>query len=115
MVIEETLDDRIDVEVAYARAEAQALIPVKGTQGMTLREAIDNSGILTRFPEIDLGVNKVGIFGKLAKLEQPLQSGDRVEIYPPLIADPKQARAKQDQKKRAAKGKSGDAAADGGG
>jgi putative ubiquitin-RnfH superfamily antitoxin RatB of RatAB toxin-antitoxin module len=88
MVTEQTLD----VEVAYAREQAQALIPVKGQPGMTLTEAIERSGILTRFPEIDLGVNKVGIFGKVAKPDQVLASGDRVEIYPPLIADPKQAR-----------------------
>lgn len=93
-------EQTIDVEVAYARAKAQALVPVKGEAGMTLQDAIECSGILERFPEIDLGVNKVGIFGKLAKLDQPLQNGDRVEIYPPLIADPKQAR-----KQRAAEGK----------
>ena len=93
-------EQTIDVEVAYARAKAQALLPLKGETGMTLKDAIERSGILERFPEIDLGVNKVGIYGKLAKLDQALQSGDRVEIYPPLIADPKQAR-----KKRAAEGK----------
>ncbi|MBK5931693.1 RnfH family protein [Halochromatium salexigens] len=82
----------VDVEVAYAREQAQALIPVKGESGMTLADAIKRSGILARFPEIDLEVNKVGIFGKVAKLDQVLASGDRVEIYPPLIADPKQAR-----------------------
>lgn len=85
-------EQTIDVEVAYARARAQALIPVQGQPGMTLRDAIERSGVLERFPEIDLDVNKVGIFGKVAKLDQALQEGDRVEIYPPLIADPKQAR-----------------------
>ncbi|WP_462321339.1 RnfH family protein [Halochromatium sp.] len=88
MVTEQT----INVEVAYARERAQALIPVTGQAGMTLADAIERSGILSRFPEIDLDVNKVGVFGKLAKLDQALASGDRVEIYPPLIADPKQAR-----------------------
>lgn len=88
MVTEQT----VGVEVAYARERAQALIPVKGESGMTVAEAIERSGIQGRFPEIDLDVNKVGIFGKLAKLDQVLASGDRVEIYPPLIADPKQAR-----------------------
>jgi hypothetical protein len=63
-------------------------------------EAIERSGIIERFPEIDLAKNKVGIFGKLAKLDKVLQPGDRVEIYRPLIADPKEAR-----KKRAAQGK----------
>jgi len=87
-----TEQKNVDVEVAYARERAQALIPVTGQPGMTVAEAIERSGIQARFPEIDLDVNKVGIFGKVAKLDQALASGDRVEIYPPLIADPKQAR-----------------------
>lgn len=85
-------EQSVTVEVVYARERAQALVPVKGQAGMTLADAIQRSGILARFPEIELDVNKVGIFGKLAKLDQVLASGDRVEIYPPLIADPKQAR-----------------------
>ncbi|MGB5833391.1 MAG: RnfH family protein [Thiohalocapsa sp.] len=85
-------DEQIQVEVAYARARAQALLTVKGPEGLTVREAIERSGILQRFPEIDLEVNKVGIFGKATRLDQGLQSGDRVEVYAPLIADPKQAR-----------------------
>ncbi len=90
----------IQVEVAYARLDAQALLSVTGDPGMTVCEAIDRSGVLARFPEIDLVINKVGIFGKLAKLDQPLVNGDRVEIYRPLIADPTAQR-----KKRAAAGK----------
>ncbi len=93
-------EQAIQVEVAYARLDAQALLSVTGDLGMTVREAIDRSGIRQRFPEIDLAVHKVGIFGKLAKLDQPLVSGDRVEIYRPLIADPSAQR-----KKRAAAGK----------
>ncbi|WP_338074102.1 RnfH family protein [Halochromatium glycolicum] len=85
-------EQTIQVEVAYAREHAQALLPVQGETGMTVADAIERSGIQARFPEIDLAVNKVGIFGKVTKLDQVLASGDRVEIYPPLIADPKQAR-----------------------
>jgi hypothetical protein len=85
-------DEQIQVEVAYARERAQALLSVKGPQGLSVSDAIERSGILERFPEIDLSANKVGIFGKTVRLDQPLQSGDRVEIYAPLIADPKQAR-----------------------
>ena len=85
-------DEQIQVEVAYARERAQALLSVKGPQGLCVSDAIERSGILARFPEIDLNVNKVGIFGKMARLDQTLQSGDRVEVYAPLIADPKQAR-----------------------
>jgi hypothetical protein len=85
-------DETIRVEVAYAREQAQALLPVQGPRGLTIAEAIERSGILQRFPEIDLDANKVGVFGKVAKLDTALADGDRVEIYPPLIADPKQAR-----------------------
>lgn len=88
------------VEVAYAGQEAQVLLTVSGPTGMTVREAIDRSGVLMRFPEIDLGLNKVGVYGKLARLDQGLAEGDRVEIYRPLIADPNEQR-----KKRAAAGK----------
>jgi putative ubiquitin-RnfH superfamily antitoxin RatB of RatAB toxin-antitoxin module len=94
------VEQRIQVEVAFAREDDQALLAVEGAKGMTVREAIESSGILKRFPEIDLDSNKVGIFGKLATLEQALETGDRVEIYRPLIADPKAQR-----KKRAAEGK----------
>jgi len=85
-------DEQILVEVAYARERAQALLGVKGPQGLRVSDAIELSGLLERFPEIDLSVNKVGIFGKTVRLDQTLRSGDRVEVYAPLIADPKQAR-----------------------
>lgn len=93
-------EQHIQVEVAYGKEAEQALLAVEGDQGLTVKEAIERSGILKRFPEIDLGTNKVGVFGKLTKLDQALQNGDRVEIYRPLIADPKEQR-----KKRAAEGK----------
>lgn len=66
----------------------------------SVAEAIAQSGILEQFPDIDLDTNKVGIFGKLGKLTDGLHAGDRVEIYRPLIADPKEVR-----KQRAAQGK----------
>jgi uncharacterized protein len=93
-------EQRIEVEVAYAGAVEQALIPVVGDKELTVQAAIERSGVLRQFPEIDLAVNKVGVFGKLIRLDQALASGDRVEIYRPLIADPKEQR-----KKRAAEGK----------
>lgn len=91
----------VKVEVVFAREQAQALLQVEGSAGLTAGEAIERSGILGRFPEIDLGVNKIGIYGKLAKLDQTLEEGDRVEIYPPLIADPKQARKNREARKKA--------------
>jgi len=90
----------IEVEVAYARPDTQVIVPVKVEKGATVEEAIQHSGILHNFMEIDLTANKVGVFGKLTKLSAPLRSGDRVEIYRTLIADPKEVR-----KQRAAQGK----------
>jgi putative ubiquitin-RnfH superfamily antitoxin RatB of RatAB toxin-antitoxin module len=87
-------------EVAYGKLNEQVLLVVESSEPITAHQAIDQSAILERFPEIDLKVNKIGIFGKVAKLDATLTEGDRVEIYRPLIADPKEAR-----KKRAAEGK----------
>lgn len=90
----------IQVEVAYARPDKQLLIAVAIEAGTTAQDAIHRSGVLTHFPEINLGINKVGIFGKLGKLDMPLRAGDRVEIYRPLLADPKEMR-----RQRAVQGK----------
>ncbi|MCU7906431.1 MAG: RnfH family protein [Candidatus Thiodiazotropha sp. (ex Epidulcina cf. delphinae)] len=87
-------------EVAYGRMDEQALLVVDSASPLTARQVIETSGILQRFPEIDLDVNKIGIFGKAAKLDAVLVEGDRVEIYRPLVADPKEVR-----KRRAAEGK----------
>jgi hypothetical protein len=85
----------IDLEVAYAKLEEQALLTVRAVPGITARQAIEISGILQIFPEIDLSNAAVGIFGKLITLETGLQAGDRVEIYRPLIADPKEQRRRR--------------------
>jgi putative ubiquitin-RnfH superfamily antitoxin RatB of RatAB toxin-antitoxin module len=90
----------IPVEVAYARPDEQVIIALDVEPGTTVEEAIKASGILARFPEIDLKSNKVGVFGKLTKLASELRPKDRVEIYRALIADPKEVR-----KQRAAAGK----------
>jgi putative ubiquitin-RnfH superfamily antitoxin RatB of RatAB toxin-antitoxin module len=92
--------EHISVEVAYAKPEEQLILKLDVLPGTTLRQAIEQSGILERFPEIDLSQLKAGVFGKLKKLDQTLHEGDRVEIYRPLIADPKEVR-----KQRAAAGK----------
>ncbi len=92
--------DLIEVEVAYALPDSQMIVPVKIHADTTIEEAIAHSGILETFPEIDLKKNKVGVFGKLAKLSATLRPGDRIEIYRPLIADPKEIR-----RQRAAEGK----------
>jgi putative ubiquitin-RnfH superfamily antitoxin RatB of RatAB toxin-antitoxin module len=82
----------MNVEIAYAKPEIQVILPLEVGEGATVEAAIRRSGILERFPEIDLEQNKVGIFSKPCKLDQPLRAGDRIEIYRPLIADPKEAR-----------------------
>jgi len=95
----------IAVEVAYARPDEQVILSVEAEQGITLEQAIEKSGVLERFPEIELGKNKVGIFAKLSKLNTELKAGDRVEIYRPLIADPKEVRRKREAEgKRMKKG-----------
>ena len=92
--------EMLNVEVCYALPEKQLLIPVKLPAGGTLQQALEASGILEKHREIDLKKNKFGIFAKLSKLDSALRDGDRVEIYRPLIADPKEVR-----KQRAAEGK----------
>ena len=92
--------DTITVEVTHARPERQLILVVELDAGATLEQAIHASGMLEKFPEIDLGSNKVGVFGKLAKLDDKLHPGDRVEIYRPLIADPKEARRRRAEQER---------------
>ena len=87
------------VEVAYAQPEQQIILKVDVNESATVNEAIVLSGILDQFPEIDLEKNKVGIFGKISKLDAELREKDRVEIYRPLIADPKASRKKRAAKK----------------
>lgn len=82
----------IPVEVAYALPDRQALLPIRVAEGSTAAEAVGQSGILEMFPEIDLAVNRLGIFGRLCPAERVLEAGDRVEIYRPLVADPKEVR-----------------------
>lgn len=80
------------VEVAYALPDQQVILKVNVPDDATAQTAIDASGILARFPDIDLEKQKIGIFSRLVTLNQRLQPRDRVEIYRPLLADPKAAR-----------------------
>lgn len=84
--------DVIQVEVAYASPHEQLVISLQVTRGTTLEDAVRASGILNRFPQIDLSNNNAGVFGKPRDLAYQLRDGDRVEIYRPLIVDPKAAR-----------------------
>lgn len=85
----------LNVEIVYALPAQQALMRVRLAEGATVEDAIRASGVLETFPEIDLARNKVGIFSKLVKLDEPVRDRDRVEIYRPLIADPKEVRRKR--------------------
>ncbi len=87
------------VEVAYATPGAQALVTLKIPTGATVRDAIEASGFLHHFPDIDLTANPVGIFGKVCPLDQTLKAADRIEIYRPLRHDPKEARRQRAVKK----------------
>ncbi|WP_367025959.1 RnfH family protein [Methylococcus sp. ANG] len=89
----------IRVEVAYARPDVQVIVPLGVAEETSAAAAIEASGLLEKFPEIDLAVNKIGIFGKACGVDQPLRQGDRVEIYRPLIADPKESRRQRAAKK----------------
>jgi putative ubiquitin-RnfH superfamily antitoxin RatB of RatAB toxin-antitoxin module len=94
------MSEPIHVEVVYALQDRQKAVTVQLPEGANVREAVERSGLLAEFPEIDLSKNKLGIWNKLAKSDAALRDKDRVEIYRPLIADPKEVR-----RQRAAEGK----------
>ncbi|MBI3897829.1 MAG: RnfH family protein [Gammaproteobacteria bacterium] len=83
------------IEVAYARADVQAVATVQLPTGATVEQAIIASGLVARFPEIDLTQAAVGIYGTRAKLSDSVADGDRVEIYRPLLIDPKEQRRRR--------------------
>ena len=87
--------DHIVVEVAYATPKKQLIIPVKVSKGTNIKQAIERSGIQKEFDDIDLNINHVGIFGKKTSLNHVLDEKDRVEIYRPLIIDPKEQRRRK--------------------
>ena len=89
------MSEKIMIEVAYALPDKQIIIPVLVTEGISVKEAIELSGVLAKFEGIDLSSNLVGIFGKLTTLDKTLRDHDRIEIYRPLSADPKEIRRKR--------------------
>ena len=98
-------DKKILVEVTYATPQKQLVIPVNVDEGITVKAAIELSGIKKEFPEINLDTDPVGIFGKHTTLDHVLREKDRVEIYRPLIADPKEIRRQRaEQGKKMKKG-----------
>lgn len=100
--------ESLSIEIAYALPQKQDLVHLKLPAGSTVQQAIEASGLKQKHPEIDLARNKVGVFGKLSKLDAPLRDQDRVEIYRPLIADPKEVRKKRAEEGKAMKKGGGD-------
>ena len=96
----EELDGAFEVEVAYATPERQLLLSLKVMPGCTVAEAIDRSGVRDEFPGLVVDPAAVGIFSKKVPLSHVLRAGDRVEIYRPLIADPKEARRQRAAEKK---------------
>ena len=103
------MSQQIQLEVAYARPDQQLLLPLRVAAGSTVAQVIEASGVLAKFPEIDLAQNKVGIFGKLTKLDTVVRERDRIEIYRALIADPKEVRRQRAEEGKAMKKGGGDA------
>ena len=101
-------DDKIDVELVYALPAEQFLVRSEVPRGTTIAEALRLSGMLDKHPEIDLEKGKFGIFGKLSKTDTVLREKDRIEIYRPLIADPKEVRRKRAEEGKAMKKGGGD-------
>lgn len=94
------MPELMSIEVVYPLPEKQEIFTVSLPAGASVRQAIEISGVLLKYPDIDMSKNKIGVFARLVKPDAPLRDRDRVEIYRPLIADPKEVR-----KQRAAEGK----------
>lgn len=92
------MSKQISIELVYGLAHKQTLLNVKVDEQSTIEAAITASGIMALHEEIDLSVNKVGVWNRTKKLDEILREGDRVEIYRPLIADPKAVRQRRAQK-----------------
>ncbi|MCE0493104.1 RnfH family protein [Vibrio salinus] len=92
--------DTIQVEVAYALPHEQRVISLVVESSMSVEDIIKQSGIIDVYPEIDLTKNKVGVFGRTVKLDSLVRNKDRIEIYRPLIADPKEIRRKRAEEAR---------------
>ncbi|MBL4773295.1 MAG: RnfH family protein [Alcanivoracaceae bacterium] len=89
------------VKVIYATLISQKEIIIESVkQGESINDVINTSGILNKYPEIDLNINKVGVYNQVKKLDDIVNSGDRVEIYRKLIADPKAVRRKRAEKQK---------------
>lgn len=98
----------INIEVVYALPDEQTLLKKAVPEGATVLEGIQASGLLEKFPALDVSAHKLGIFGKLTKPDTLLRDKDRIEIYRPLIADPKEVRRRRAEEGKVMKKGGGD-------
>lgn len=91
-------ENMIQVEVAYAATDKQLIVAVNVPAGTTAKEAVEQSNIARKFPELDSENQPMGIFGHQIKASQVLREGDRVELYRPLLCDPKEVRRRRAKK-----------------
>jgi putative ubiquitin-RnfH superfamily antitoxin RatB of RatAB toxin-antitoxin module len=96
------MSGEVQIVVVYATPQDEFLHPMRVAPGTTIGQAIEGSGVLSRFPEINLVTQPVGIYGKKKTLDTVLRERDRIEIYRPLLADPKDSRRKRAAKKAGA-------------
>ncbi len=92
------MSNAINIEVVYGLPEKQSLLSVKVAPDSTVLQAIEASGIQKIYTDINLNENKVGVWNRTCKLSDILREGDRVEIYRPMIADPKEVRKRRAEK-----------------
>ena len=96
-------DITLTVQVCYALPDQRFLEELRVYPGTTIAQAIQDSRVLEQFPKIDLAQQRVGIFGKLKTMDTVLREGDRIEIYRPLQADPKETRRRRAAHRKQAK------------
>lgn len=92
------MSELVNIEVVYALPEKQVLLSLKVASGSSIEQALQQSGVLRRFPELDLAMMKVGIYSRIVPLTTALVGGERIEIYRPLTADPREMRRKRAEK-----------------
>jgi uncharacterized protein len=106
---DKSMSDKINIEVVYALPDQQTLLKKAVPVGTTVMEGVIASGLLEKFPDLDLSAHKLGIFGKLTKADAVLRDKDRIEIYRPLLADPKEVRRRRAEEGKVMKKGGGDA------
>lgn len=95
------MEDKIQIEVVYGTPTKQKILTLTVDARINVEQAVEQSGIKDIFPEIDLKVNKVGIWNRAAKLTDQVNDLDRIEVYRPLLADPKEVRKRRAEKAKA--------------